>query len=368
MAAIARWLASAWSSKIRCWSLPRSIAISTTRCAEVSRRDDALGARREVQRRRLTQVRTQTPQPRQRSARRASPRFTLRMARIVGRDQRHRLDRAGLDALAAAVALRLVDLGQEVRGVHRVEEAEAPRRDHRLAAAAAAVADEADPRRARSRRTAPAAGRAPAAAGRAPRPRRSARALPWRASDAAGAVEGHADVHRRVAGAAEVLHLVAAVAEADGAMAWRWRPPRWRARSPGRAATGRGGQRGLVDEDPPELRLAGGEEVADEVVLDVQVLVEELGEQPSGRGRRARASSRTRRTPPSAAAARRCAARRRPRRRAARRGAASASSTRCASASDSFQRRAASATGNGRIGSCATSAASRSSTSRARIL
>ncbi len=68
----------------------------------------------------------------------------LRPMRVVGRDEGHRLDRARDDALAAAVTPRLVHLGEEVGRVDRVEEAEPPRRDHRLSAAAAAVADERD--------------------------------------------------------------------------------------------------------------------------------------------------------------------------------------------------------------------------------
>ena len=107
MAAIARWLARAWLSKIRFCSLPRSIAIITARWVELTGVMTRSG-RASSSMRVALQSRTQTPQPRQsRSSRRGLA--LLGLLRIVRRDQRHRLDRADVDALAAAVAGLLVD-------------------------------------------------------------------------------------------------------------------------------------------------------------------------------------------------------------------------------------------------------------------
>ena len=60
----------------------------------------------------------------------------------IRRPERHRPGRPR--RIAAAAAAGFIDSGDEIRGVHRMEEAETPRGDHRLAAAAAAVADEVD--------------------------------------------------------------------------------------------------------------------------------------------------------------------------------------------------------------------------------
>jgi hypothetical protein len=117
-------------------------------------------------------------------------------------------------------------------------------------------------------------------------------------------------------------------------------------------------QRRLVDEHAPELRLAAGEQVQDEVVLNRDVLVEELAQQllvdvvadvhhrelevAGHRGwERVDHAARTLHVEQD-----------RPR--------ASASRTTCASASLIPQICAAFFAPNGRIGSCATSPASRS--------
>ena len=105
----------------------------------------------------------------------------------------------------------------------------------------------------------------------------------------------------------DVLHLVPAVAEADARL---WTPcgsPRSPARSRGRAATFSAGSAGSCTNARPSCVSPRGEEVPDEVLLDVEVLVEELGQHASGRRRRAAASSRTRRSRPWAAGGRRAA-------------------------------------------------------------
>ena len=68
-----------------------------------------------------------------------------RFTGIVGRHKAQGFDRADMDALPAPVAVVFRDFGQEIGGVHRVEQSESPGGDHCLAAAAAAVADEIDP-------------------------------------------------------------------------------------------------------------------------------------------------------------------------------------------------------------------------------
>lgn len=93
-----------------------------------------------------------------------------------------------------------------------------------------------------------------------------------------GAAEGHANVHGRFAGFAEVLHFVAAVAGADAHVL----------RGPNdfagalvvhhgeRVARGKGP---FIHKDAAQLRFATGEEIPDEVLFDVEVLVVELGEE-----------------------------------------------------------------------------------------
>ena len=91
-------------------------------------------------------------------------------------------------------------------------------------------------------------------------------------------------------GPADVLGLVAAVADADAHVVGGdddlARPlvvehpqPAVRVRARARARARARLERPLVDEDPPQLRLAVREEADDELVLDGDVLVVELGEQ-----------------------------------------------------------------------------------------
>jgi len=161
--------------------------------------------------------------------------------------------------------------------VHRVEKAEAARGDQRLAAAAAAVADEIDlpadvfPELDKvafvglSQQIQPLGDFHPA--GEAVADQRSGRVA-----------EGHADLLRRGAVPAEMLHLVTAVAD----------PHRPVGGAPDHLARPlviqhvKGvfrGQGRFVHENPPQLRLPFREEVPDEILLHVQVLVEELAEE-----------------------------------------------------------------------------------------
>ena len=92
------------------------------------------------------------------------------------------------------------------------------------------------------------------------------------------AAEGHADVHGRGAGFAEMLHLMAAVAGADAAM-------RGGADDFASAFVVEDGESAitsqgvLVDKDAAELGFTACEEAADKIFLDVEVLIEELGEE-----------------------------------------------------------------------------------------
>ena len=92
-----------------------------------------------------------------------------------------------------------------------------------------------------------------------------------------GGAEGEADVAGRIAGPPHVLHLVPAVAEADGD---RGRLPDHVARPLVVEHLQRelGGQGPLLHERAAELRLPAHEEVLDEVLLDVEVLEVELGQ------------------------------------------------------------------------------------------
>ena len=195
---------------------------------------------------------------------------------VVARLEPQRPDRAGLDALAAPVARRPVQLHHEVRGLDRVQEAEASRREHGLAAAAAAVAHEGRflAHVLAELHEAPLLGLVQQlqALGGGGLPRVAV--LRERARRAA---EGEADVAGRVAGAAHVLHLVPAVAQAD----------RDRGRLPDHVARPLvvehlqrelRGNGPLLHERAPEPRLPAHEEVLDEVLLDVQVLEVELRE------------------------------------------------------------------------------------------
>ena len=162
--------------------------------------------------------------------------------------------------------------------MHRLQQGELPSRDHRLATAAAAVADETDAALdvlaelheilfARFLQQVEALRRVDL-----PRDAVAGQRL-------GHGVERHADVHRRVARRAEMLLLVAAVAHPD--------PDVLRALDhPARAfvvedlerAVGR--EHTLVDERAPELGLAVQEQGANELLLDLDVLLEQLGQQP----------------------------------------------------------------------------------------
>ena len=186
----------------------------------------------------------------------------------------HCLDGADLNALPAAGAPLLPDDGEEAGRVHGVEDRETAGGDQRLAAAAAAVADEIDPfpdvfpeldeplvispcQEIQPLGHVDGAGKAVTDQG------------------VGGVVEGHADLHRRGAGPADVLHFVAAVADAD--------------RPVGGAADDLAcplvvedvegvfsGQARFMDENPSELRLPLGEEGLDERLLDVEILIIEF--------------------------------------------------------------------------------------------
>ncbi len=90
--------------------------------------------------------------------------------------------------------------------------------------------------------------------------------------------EGQADIQRRRAGLAQVPHLVAAVADADGPVLGRFD----HFAGPLVVEDMEGlvfGQGRLVDEDPTDLRGAVHEQGLDELFLHVHVLVEELGQE-----------------------------------------------------------------------------------------
>ena len=209
---MARWLRWAWLSKTRSCSRPRSIAITTIRCVEftgVITRSFRAASRRPVLRARA----------RADAAAEAELRLRRRplaagVGGVASRLEPQRPDRAGLHALAAAVAGRAVQRHDEVRGVDRVQEAEAPRREHGLAAAAAAVADEGRPLAhvLAELHEAPLLGLVQELQALGGRGLPRVAVLRERARRAA---EGQADLAGRVAGAAHVLHLVPAVAQAD---------------------------------------------------------------------------------------------------------------------------------------------------------
>ena len=97
-------------------------------------------------------------------------------------------------------------------------------------------------------------------------------------SDAADGVEGHADVLRRVAGPARRAPSCGGSSRGRRRGAWRSGSPRWPARSRGRGARPPAESAGSWTKARPSCVSPLGEEGADEVLLDVQVLVEELGE------------------------------------------------------------------------------------------
>ena len=190
--------------------------------------------------------------------------------------ERHRLHRARVHAPPAAGAVRDRHLGQVVRRVHGVQAAEPLGCEHRLAAAAAAIADEVHtalhvlPELHQVSLTGPREDVEPLRRVRRPR-------VPVADQRSRGGVERHADVHRRAARAAEVLHLVPAVAQADADV-------RGRANHPRGPLVVEHVQRDVAGEDrlrhehAPELGLAVREERLDEVLLLVEVPVEQLRE------------------------------------------------------------------------------------------
>jgi len=115
-------------------------------------------------------------------------------------------------------------------------------------------------------------------------------------------VEGHADIHGSIAGSTQVLHLVAAIAQADPDYA---RPVRMNGAGPLVIKDMQGvlvRQRRSWTKDPAQLGFAIGEERLDEVLFHVQVLVKTARQEPSGRYPFAGASLKIRKSPPSAEA------------------------------------------------------------------
>ncbi len=203
------------------------------------------------------QARTQTPQPRQtRSSSRAT--FALRTLRVVRRDERPSPRRGRpFDALAAAVAAR--------RGRPRGGSPSCGRGAGSRSASAARSASQQQPQQLQMKPTSAhvlaeldeAAAPRLRRGGRGPRRRRSARANAVPDERVGGAAERQADLQRRVAGPAEVGHLVAAVAERRRRSSRAVRTTSL-ARSQSRTSRRlvlRGGPSSF-DEGPPELRLA----------------------------------------------------------------------------------------------------------------
>ena len=214
--------------------------MSTARCAPlsgVSRRGPALDQRQRARRGRCG---THTPQPRHRSA---SSRATVRFGWCGSLAETAESASTGQARTQRSQPLQAPSstAGRNGGGVDGVGRGEAPGGDHRLAAAAAAVADEvhalpdvlAELHEAALVRLV----QQVEPLGDVDRP---GVAVPD--ERAGGGVEGHADVLRRVAGPPHVLHLVAAVAEADAPVRGGRGSPRWRARSRGRG--GRSPRRG----------------------------------------------------------------------------------------------------------------------------
>jgi len=170
----------------------------------------------------------------------------------------------------------VIDCRQEIGGVHRLEQSKTAGCKHGFATATAAVADEID-----------------LLANVFPKLHEVVaigcleQVQPLRGLDGTGvavsyqrggrAVEGHADVLRRVAGPADVRHLVTAVADADPPVAGR-------ADHLARPFIVKdmqgilGIKRRLMDEYSTELGLTIGKERFDEVVFHIQILVEELAQ------------------------------------------------------------------------------------------
>jgi hypothetical protein len=68
--------------------------------------------------------------------------FLSRLARVVRRDEAHRLNNAGIHAFPTSIARSFVNHRQVVRRMDRVEKAEALRREHGFTTTPAAIADE----------------------------------------------------------------------------------------------------------------------------------------------------------------------------------------------------------------------------------
>ncbi len=197
--------------------------------------------------------------------------------RIVGGDERHCPDRTGIDALAATVARFLRHLRNIVRGVDRMQHAEPALRDHRLAAAAAAVADEADlPLDILTelhkvsivglfkQSTAFSGGDAPG---------ESVFRQGGRSE-----VERHADLHRSIARTPQVLHLMPAVAHPYADVRRRVDHMRG-ALVVEDVQTVLRRQGGLLHIRPPRMCHPITEELLDKILLDVQILIEKLSEE-----------------------------------------------------------------------------------------
>ena len=187
----------------------------------------------------------------------------------------NRVDGANLHALAAADALFRVYPRYEVRA-YRLRDAEALYREHRLAAAGAAVADEvhaaADVLAELHEVIVVGLREKVAALGRV-----DLTGVAVLDERRGGGVEGHADVHRRVAGVTLVHSLVAAVAHADAYVRGRVYDVR-RALVVEHLEHVFVGDLRLLREDAPHLDVAAADEVAHEVLLDRYVLVEELAQ------------------------------------------------------------------------------------------
>jgi len=239
----------------------------------IDRRDHAFAARFERDAVRGTYSRANAAAE---TNRRVEFRFVLgRVVRIVRRNNRHRFHRANVRALATTVARVELNLRQEIRRVDGMQQAEFARGDQRFAATAATVADEIDAR-----------AHILAELHQVVRVRLREQIHPFRLGHCArdtvpdqrlgATVERHTNFFRRGAILADVLHLVAAVADAN---AYR--------RGAGDDVTRAfviedvkrvvGGKHRLVDEDASQLRFADRKQRADEIVFDGDVLIVQLG-------------------------------------------------------------------------------------------
>ena len=213
-----RWLANAWLSKIKLGSMPRSTAISTVLCAESTGVITRCGPFFQTQPFACTGAHADAAAQAKRCIDACFAQ--LWMVGIVGRYQRHCLDRASSDTLAAAVAVALVHHRQVIGSLHGVGESNAAGSDHGFAAASAAVADEVDP-----------VLHVLAKLHQAAVARLLQQVQPLCHVHCAGvtvageccarAVKRHTDIHGRIASPAHMHHLMPAVADAHAAMAGR---------------------------------------------------------------------------------------------------------------------------------------------------